>query len=120
MNDACAENILKQYHIFRIERSAKTKRAFGITIPAHLLFQVVADLQAKLGPIQHPMLELAGNGVKDQRPWYFGFVKDSIWTSGVHDGNVSLRLYVNDDTIIEQFDLICEPAAPHYAVVDLI
>lgn len=117
--DSYRDNLEVEYAVERISRSARTKCAFIIHFRAHNLFRVVADLERILGSIQHPMQLAVPLKSKDTRPWYFGFVRDTVWASDVHDGELGLRLYVNDETISEYFDKLCDASYPRRATVTL-
>jgi hypothetical protein len=97
---------MSHYKIHKLQRCAKAKHAWVIEVHAHQLFAVVDDLKAKLGETQYPKVELK-DGEKDQRPWYFVFVKDSVYP-GYHadDGDIDMRLYVNDDGVAAHFYLL--------------
>jgi hypothetical protein len=111
------DNLKVEYLVERIGRSAKTRWAFGIHFHAHNLFRVVADLERILGSTQYPMQESVPVKTKDKRPWFFGFVTDTIHTDGTHDGRLGLRLYVNDETIAEYFDMLCAASYPYHATI---
>lgn len=117
--DIYRDNLKVEYEVERISRSARTKLAFIIHFHAHNLFRVVADLERILGSTQYPMQASVPLKSKDTRPWFFGFVKDTVWTSGVHDGTIGLRIYINDETVSEHFDQLCDAAYPRHAIVTL-
>lgn len=113
------ENQAREFTVKRLDRCAVAKRAFIIDFAAHNLFGVTRYLETIMGSLQQPKLLMVPVKTKDTRDWFFAFTKDSIWTSGAHDGELGMRLYVNDEKIIEYFDQLCEPAMYHQAIVTL-
>lgn len=113
------DNQVREYHISRIDRCALAKRAFVISVHAHNLFATIAHLTTILGPTQQPKLWAVSAKTKDTRPWFVVLTKDSVWTGETHDGHIGIRLYINDDQLIEYLDGLCEPALYHRAIITL-
>ena len=97
---------MSSYEVHKLQRCAKAKHAWVIKVHAHQLFAVVDDLRAKLGAEQYPKVDVPA-GEKDERPWYFVFVKDSVCPGySQDDGDVDMRLYVNDEGVAAHFYLL--------------
>ena len=108
---------MSSYRVHKLQRCAKAKHAWVIKVHAHQLFAVVDDLRNKLGDVQYPKLPVA-DGEKDERPWYFVFVKDSVCPGyNQDDGEVDMRLYVNDDGVATHFYLLT--GKTEYATIEL-
>lgn len=108
---------MSSYKVRKLFRCTKAKHAWVIEVAAHQIFAVIDDLRNKLGEIQHVKISPEEEKV-NPRPWYFVFVKDSV-SAGYrsHDGELDMRLYVNDDAVATHFYLLT--GKTDYATIEL-